>query len=439
MSVFLQISFLTGLALSFLITVPGLSAETVPWTLSEALDAARGSDPALEGARLTLVQTLGESQSAWNLFLPELQVGTSLSRSMFDQGVSPWTSSVNASASLGLSPGTADLLRRRSVDHKIARIAWLQRDVELRQAVRESFYRVLLAEERLSIALRNATLAAQQLEEVEVLFESGRASELDLLEARAAAVRRRPEVVSRRQALASEGSRLKELIGLAPDDELTLSGRIEIPEQSIGSGLGPEQVVSLVLSESLELGSARLDLERRELNESLVTRDSRRPRLSASYSYSPSFSPPFAPSEVGAGESWQTGSLSFRLTMPLDPLIPRSEGDNAIRAARFDAEREALRLRETETRVRRRAAELADTLAYAKERLSILEEALRISRTRYDRILTVFESGGVDLLDVENARGGLEESEVDLLQERFNIVAIILELDALAGGALLSE
>jgi outer membrane protein TolC len=435
----LLVSSLTGALLGLLIALPALPADTFSWTLSEALDAARASDPALERARISLVETLGENEAGWNLFLPDLQVGTSLSRSMFDQGGSPWTSSVSASASLGLSPGTATRLRRRSLDHEIARIAWLRRDVELRQSVRERFYRVLLAEERLSIALRNATLAQQQFEQVEALFEEGRASQLDLLEARAAAIRGRPDVLSRREALASDRSRLKEIAGLSPDDQIALSGSIEIPQESIVSELDPEMITSFVLSESLEIEAARLELDRQRATQSLVTGDTRRPRLSASYSYSPSFSPPFSSSEWGDGESWETGSLSFRLTMPVDPLIPRSRGDNEIRAARFDTEREALRFQETETSVRRRAAELAGSLAFSTERLSILEEATEIARGRYTRILSVFESGGVDLLDVENARGSLEDSEVDLLQERFNIVAIILEIDALAGGALLSE
>lgn len=427
------------LLLGLSVSVEGLRADALTWTLSEALEAARESDPALERARISLVQTLGESESGWNLFLPELQVGTSLNRSMFDQGPSPWTSSVSASASLGLSPGAAGRLRRRSLDHEIARVAWLQRDVDLRRAVREGFYQVLLAEQRLSIALRNATLGRQQLEQVEALFDEGRASELDLLEARASAIRGRPDVLSRRQALAVELLRLKEITGLSPDDELVLSGSIEVPQESIGSDLDPEKLNSLVLSESLEIEAARLDLSRRRTTESLATGDTRGPRLSASYSYSPSFSPPFASSELGDGESWQTGSLSLRLTMPLDPFIPRSQADNEIRAARFDTERELLRFQETETRVLRQVAELADALAFSRERLSLLEEALEIARARYERILSVFESGGVDLLDVENARGSLEDSEVDLLQERFNILTIILDLDALAGGALISE
>lgn len=428
-----------GLLVGLFFSVPALSADTVSWSLSEALEAARAADPALERARISLVEALGERESGWNLFLPELQVGTSLARSMFDQGSSPWTSSLSASASLGITPGTADRLRRRSLDYEVARVAWLRREVELRQTVREQFYRVLLAEERLSIAGRNAALAGQQLEQVEALFEEGRASELDLLEARAAAIRGRPEVLSRRQALASDRARLKEITGLSPEDEIVLRGSIRIPEESIASDLDPEKLRSLVLSESLEVEAVRLDLEHRRVTESVVAGDTRRPRLSAGYSYSPSFSPPFDPSEWGATESWQTGSLSFRLTMPLDPLIPRSEADNTIRAARYDTEREELRLRETETSVRRQAAELSDSLVFSTERLSILEEALEIARARYTGILSAFESGGVDLLDVENARGSLEDSEVDLLQERFNIVTIILELDALAGGALLRE
>lgn len=419
--------------------VPGpAEADTLLFTISDALEAARASDATLAQARLTVAQAAGEAESTWNLLLPDIEIGSSISRSMFAED-NPWSSSLSASASLGLAPGTVDRVRRRTIDAEIAREEWRLRDTVLKRSVHERFYGVLLAAERLAIAERSVELAEQQLSRVQSLFQTGRASELDLLDAEAAALTRRPEVLARRQALASEESQFKSIVGLPPDADVRLVGSIREPIVHVEIPEDPRTMESLVLSQSPRLRSARLSQERLEVSEALANHDNLYPRLSASYSYAPIFSPPFAASEWGASESWRTGSLSFRLTVPLDPLIPGSQGDNAVRAAQYDSARGALGLAESEADVASRTRELLNLLSLSQERLSILEQSLEISRARYAGTVNAFESGGVDLLAVENARQDLEASELALLQARYTIITTIAELDALAGGALLPE
>ncbi|MFP4565083.1 MAG: TolC family protein [Spirochaetaceae bacterium] len=425
------------LSLSIALAVPAaLGAETYAWTLSEALTAARRHDPELRRRALDVVETRGEAESSWNLFLPDLELGSSLSRSMFvEEPAEPWSAEISASASLAFSPALDQRIRGRSRAYEAALLAARRADVDLVRSVRERFYTLLLNERRIGIARRNVALAEEQLERVRELYERGRASELELLDARAAAVGRRPDLLSQRQALRSERAALKELTGLAPGDEIELRGRITLPELDLGAA----EIEETVLSASLDMRAAELAVEQREIAEAITRRSTKLPGISAGYSYAPRISPAFDGAAWSEPESRRTGSVSIRLTVPLDPLIPRSAGDNEVRAARLATERARIDLEERRAGLRRSAAGLAEELALSRERLGILEEALEIAQARYEQTRLVYESGGVDLLDVENARADLEDTELDMLQERYNTVMALVELDALAGGGILSE
>lgn len=412
------------------------AAETHSFTLSEALDAAREADPAVRRAALDVARARGDAEARWNLLLPDLELGGTLSRASFEEEpLSPWSAGFSASASLGLSPALDRRMAARSQALEAAVIELQRAEVELARRVQERFYAVLLEQRRIAIAEQNVALAGQQLERVRARYEQGRASELELLEARAAAIGRRPELLSRRRSLFTERAALKDLIGLTPEDKLEVVGEIAVGEPELEAA----DIREALLAGSLERAADRLAVERAETTRAVTARDTFLPRLSASYGYSPRLSPAFEAGPWQDGETWRTGTLSLRVTLPLDPLIPGSAGDRSVESEELAVERARVTLSETEAGLRRDAADLAERLALSRERLGLLREALEIARARYEQTLLAYESGGVELLDVEDARTALEEAELDVLQERYTITMTLVELDALAGGTMFTE
>lgn len=422
-----------GMLLWLLISA-GLSAET--YTLGRALQAAREADAVLEQASRSLAQARIEERSSWNLFLPELSAGVTVGRDVFTEGRrDPSQVALSAGASLGIGSAVDRRIESRTLTREAAVLELERRRVALEEEVKRRFYTVLLTERRISIAERNLTLAEQQLARVRARYESGRASELELLEARAAAINRRPVVLSRREELERERAALRELLGLKPDVPLTLDGEISVPEVEMEA----EAIRHALRAGAPELHAARLSLRRAENAQTVSFRDNKLPRLSASYSYSPSFSPAFEAASYRDAEPWQSGRVSVRLTVPLDPLVPRSQADNRVRAARTDVERARLQFEETVAGLEHLAAERAKQLDVARKRLLLREEAVEVARQRFEATRGAYDSGGVDLLDVEDARRALEEAELSLLEERYSILLTLVELDAAAGGGILSE
>jgi outer membrane protein TolC len=326
-------------------------------------------------------------------------------------------------------------MEQRSIAYDAAVVDHMQADVSLVRRVREVFFTVLLSERRLAIARRNVELAEERLEQLRTLYEQGRASQLELLEARAAAINRKPELLSRRETLLTGQEELKQLTGLTAEDELRLDGEIT----DIELDLSDQEIRQTLFAESPELQRARLALTSAQVSRSLTSRETRLPRVSAGVSYSPGVTPAFDAEAWTSRETWRTGRFSLGLTVPLDPLVPGSRGDNNVEAAERAEVRAELSVEETEAELRRSAVEFARRLSFSREKLSLLEQSLEIARERYEQTVAAYESGGVELLDVEDAQTALEQAELELLQERYNLIMAVVELDARAGGAILDD
>ncbi|MFP4331033.1 MAG: TolC family protein [Alkalispirochaetaceae bacterium] len=428
------------LLLVIALSTAALTAQSRTRSLEEIYLRARELDPSIEAAELRVAQARLESQSRWNRYLPSVELGTSLSRRTTSDGPE-WSGSLSASAALALPRGAAEEGERLTVAEAAATVELRRLESELLREVREEYYALLLARERLRIAERNGELEAQRLEQVEVLFEQGRASELDLLETRSQALRRRPEIIGRREALLLERNGLEARLRLEPGDELILEGAEELSTltEALAAGRYEPPGVERVLAGSHRIEAQELEVRRARAQEGVTVAERNLPGVSASYSYSPSVSPPFDGEGWGSGATWETGTLSFRLTLPVTPFVPGSRESNAVIAASREVEGREIELAEAEREVRLKVEELGALLNFSLEKIEVLEEAVEMARTLYEESQEIYESGGVELLDVENAQAELEQAELDLLQERYNTVVRLAELEALAGRRSIRE
>lgn len=431
-----------SVVLLLLVLSGSLFAQPASLTLRALFEQALEEDPGLRQARVRLAQARLESDSRWNRFLPALEVGTSLTRrtSGGPEG-EPWSGSLSASAALTVPRGVEATGAIVSVAERSAALELLRLEAELLRSVREEYYGALLARERLRIALRNGELEEQRLDQVEALFDQGRASELDLLEARYQALRRRPEIIERREALLGALNRLRVRLGVDTDAEVLLAESEELTAltDALVEGHYEPPGTPEVIEAAPRLRAALLELQEQEARRSLSLRERNLPQLSASYSYAPSVAPPFDATGWSEAGTWETGTLSLRLSLPLTPFVPGSRESNALEAREREALIAEIDLARREREILSRAEELNALLGFSVQKIAVLIESVRVARTLYDRTQEAFESGGLELLDVENAQGSLESAELELLGERYNTVLRLAELEALAGRNSLSE
>lgn len=406
------------------------------WTLERAVATALDRDPRIAAASDTVARAQRELDAAWNLFLPDAALTTSLSYPLFDgEGATSLTAGVGAGASLTVPSAVPVRLARRR--DELMRLGARERaeGAAVVADVRRRFFAVLLADGRLAIAERNVELADIRAGQVQQSFEQGRTSRLQLLDARAAALARRPELLSRRADARSRRAELAHVVGLPPNAPVDVNGTIALDAPQLSTA----QIVARVVGASPELAAARYALARDSAQREVERASVFMPRLSARLAWSPSLSPAFASASWSAAETWRTGSATLSLSIPLDPLVPESPDRLAIDAAQDDLAQQTAALTELERATTADAWELAYALELSRRRVVVLQQAVGIARERYEATLAAFDSGGVELLSVQDAQADLEQAELDLLLERFAVVSALIDLDELAGGALLGE
>ena len=97
----------------------------------------------------------------------------------------------------------------------------------------EAFNSVLLAEEMLSINKESITQAEKHLENVKILHEAGSATDYDLLRARVQVSNMKPDLLAAENQVTVAQLRLKEVMGVSPDNPLSVTGTFSEPDTTL--------------------------------------------------------------------------------------------------------------------------------------------------------------------------------------------------------------
>jgi outer membrane protein TolC len=118
--------------------------------------------------------------------------------------------------------------------------------------IKDFFYQILLIKERVSLAKENLSLIQMQFDKTNLLYEAGHSSDLDLMLDKVNRANIHSEILSLENDYMSKLVQLKYLTGLNPEDELFLTGDINLPDDIFSVS---------VLTETYNYISTILDLE----------------------------------------------------------------------------------------------------------------------------------------------------------------------------------
>ncbi|MBN1292748.1 MAG: TolC family protein [Candidatus Latescibacteria bacterium] len=97
----------------------------------------------------------------------------------------------------------------------------------------QAFNSVLLAEEMLSINRESLAQAEKHLNNVKTLHDAGSATEYDLLRARVQVSNMKPDLLAAENQVTVAQLKLKEVMGVSPDDPLSVSGSFSEPDTTL--------------------------------------------------------------------------------------------------------------------------------------------------------------------------------------------------------------
>ncbi len=178
-------------------------------TLDEALQAGRANNLSLTSTAIDVNAAKRDVDTSWNLFIPTVDltlsnVGNGPVFKAFPGATAANTGlGLSLSATLTLNPAVKSKLDSYHIGYQIQQVTYEQAKAEVERTITKLFYYLLMEEQNIGVQQANLELAQKQYEEVQLKFEQGFASELEVLSSQLAAERLKPSLQQAKNQYAS--------------------------------------------------------------------------------------------------------------------------------------------------------------------------------------------------------------------------------------------
>lgn len=397
------------LALSNIILIqPGISADTVStdtmkFTLADCLEMALDHQPQLVAAREAVNVAKAQLRETESAYLPQLNVGNSVSRSNVENSGTGNAYDNEAVLSqliydFGRTPAT---IRESSENIKIQELNYLATELTVRLNVKTAYYTLLENKEGVRIAKETLTNTNLQLKLANVAYTIGTASRLDVATAEAQVANAELSLVQAKNNYDVAVRTLNTAMGL---DSNTY--------QNVDLAESPYTTVTTDLNSLINVAMKnRPDIltyvnQKEQLKSALVAAErGHLPSLSASGEYN----------QTGGSGSSQVDSWSGGLSLSMslfdgfntEGKIQEEKADLRNLAAEEENSRQAAQLDVTTNYLNTKSGE--EQIKSARKVVDAGKEALNLATGRY-------KNGLGSILDLTNAQTTYTSAEVSLAQ-----------------------
>ncbi len=397
--------------------------ESYTWNLHDSIDHAMNENLVLKQKQIDLDQRQAARDRSWNLLLPDLNADLGISKDLSDTP-DPWT----ISGSLGFSFNL-----KASLPYQFKNLQYLL-ELELisferfRQAyvreIKDFFYQIMLVKERISLANDNLKLIEMQHEKANLLYNAGLSSDLDLMSVKVNLANTRSDILSLENDYTSKLFQLKYLAGLNPEDELSLTGNITLPYDILSV-----TDLSGTISETLDFQTLK--------KENLILKNDRKisvlqtwePSFNFGYNYSPELNLPLEDGFLNDDTWLARGAMSISVSLPLNSLLPGSDSKVTLESIDARTKKNELAIEQLLYTSYMELSNLINSLEGIRKTLDARVLAAEFSIEAYDYTVNSYNTGGVDILDLQSSESDLQKARVSVLTETYNYISPTLDLE----------
>ena len=424
----------------FFITANAWAQEPLRISPDEAVEMALRNNLGLQAVRLESSTRQRASSLSWNQFVPSVTVAGTLNHlneaPMTPLGPGPqWQAIGTVQASLNLNFTMFENINKLRLDYETGLISYNKARLQLERDIRKAYNNMLLLQENISLLNESFEAAQRQVDFAEANFLAGRAPELTFLQAQVARENMRPMLDQAENGFRLSQAHFAMLLGLPLVPTGTSNTPFELIPLQHETQFIPLDVKELIS----QAASGRPDIQ--ELRHSILMLESARkmqrnsllPNLSLSWSYNPVLLDPWNNSWTNSNNWRDQGAFSITLGLRLHSLFPFSQDfqtirnmDDKITGANTGL---AQMMRGTEIEIYNIVLSLDRIRATAEAQQQTVNLAQRVSALTED----AFRAGLQDLLQVQNAELELRQAKVSLLEQQFNYLNGLLDLEYLIG------
>ena len=421
-----------------LFAAPGLSAQ-MRLTLSGAVELALSENPTIRIAEMEIARYDYVKRQTWGALLPQVSASANYTRSIVKSemrgGLSfgaDNTFAVQGDLSLPLfAPSVYRTLRMNDAQMAAAVESARASRITLVAEVKKTFYNILLAEQSLAVLRESESTVQRTVDDTEVQYRNGLASEYDLLTAQVQLSNLRPTILQTENSIKLAKLQLKMYLSVPEEVELEVEGSLDAMRDEVLAGTDG---LTIDLSENTELRS--LELQEEVLYSSLRAANAGRlPTLAAfgTASYTGNDMEPFM--GMGAGDDsryfWTHPiSVGLQLSVPIFSGLTKMNKSRELKnqIAQISLQRDYAR-QQIDVQVRAALNELLtarETMFAQEKTVEQARQAYRISDARY-------RAGAGTILELNSAQLAHTQAQLNFSQAIYDYLSAKAEYDRIAG------
>lgn len=441
-----------------------LSAQEVrTLNIDEAVNLAIAQNLSLSNTKRDLGTKQRKADTAWNVFIPTVDVSGTLARTNevstvtalvptapivvgsttvgyavmpFSRELPQWSLSSRLSANLTLNIALFEGLKNVRMDYENGKISYEKARAQLERDVRKSYLQILLLKENIALLKENLAAAERRLGTARENYRSGLVPELTVLQAQVGVENLKPTIQDLENSYLLAIESLAMNLGLPHGTKLDLVP-VSPPDatQSLAKSLDLEDLINRAVA-------GKPDLE--ELRRSILLLQSTRranfyqlytPSLSLGWTFDPTFQGDPLKDNWFNGDSWKQRSGMFTLTLAwrLNSLLPvsreaqgLSDLDDTITKLNSNL---ALAIRGTETEVYSIVLKLQKSL----QSMGALRLNVDLAQKAYALTEQAYRAGLKDVMEITNADLDLRKAQLEVIKEQFNFMTGLLDLEYAIG------
>lgn len=418
----------------------GVGAQTMNLTLDQAIEIALSDNPTIKVADLEIARYDHVKQQTWGNLLPQIsasgQYALSVVKSEMRGGLSfgaDNTFSFTGDLSLPLfAPQIYRTLKLNKAQLASAVESARANRIDLVAAVKVAFYNILLAEQSLEVLKESETTVQQTVNETQLKYDNGLASEYDLLTAQVQLSNLKPTIIQTEQAIDVAKLSLKMYLSLPEEVEIEVEGELNQMRDLVFAGAD----LTTDISENSNL--KQLDLQVETLKRQLkVANASRMPVLAAfgQVSFtgndmeSLSF---FGPSEPPKHKFFWTNPISVgvSLSVPIFSGMTKSAQSRSIKNQISQLE---MQRNYAQEQIDVQVRNAISSVLTAREKMFSQETTMKQAEKAYDISETRYNAGAGTMLELNMARLNLTQSRLNFSQAIFDYLSSKAEYDKIIG------
>lgn len=434
-----------GIILILLLLSVQLFSEIVTITEETAIELAVKSNIDLQKQNIEEQSALIEKKSSYNIFYPKSVVSGAISRSNTTSSQTVYVSSNDShvtytpdntnlalkfESGLYLTPSMIDSIKLLNSFHSLEALESQQKEDQVIRDVKKSFYTLILLKEQIKLYSFFQDELEKRYLQVKKNYDNGYVDELQVLEVQVALENLKPEINNLTELYSISIKNFKNQIGLDQRTEIELSGVIEIKDTDyLEKELLPVALANgydmKILNQNIEIIDEQLELKKHSTYY---------PVLGVSYSMSTALNDPFN------SDNWSTdnylddmGSFNLSLSMDFAPLLPNSREITEMKKLKNSKKIALLSKKQLTDGIDLMLNEKVQSLNNSLELQDSLNYTVALAQKRLELTRVAFNQGTKEALEVETAENELRKAQLELLNEKYNYLISIFDIEFIIG------